>query len=292
MATLARKMEPVSTPERKAALLALLDDPTKAVRAAVLDAYKGLGDTGVQWLREAVRGEGPMAEHARRVLHELREDDPKAAFIEFIHSYRYELETGSIMLNRTWYPDLDPTLCCLFLDEVASRCEQLICEPSTDFEKCRVLNRVIFHEYGFRGDQDDFYHPDNSFLHRVIERRRGLPITLAIIYLLVAYRCGIALEPVGFPGRFMVGCYTEGEPFFIDVFESGVFRTAEELEAMLEVHRLDSDPAILAPITVGEVLVRCCRNLVNQFTRARDPESARLYADFVHEFENAYKRKA
>jgi hypothetical protein len=40
------------------------------------------------------------------------------------------------------------------------------------------------------------------------------------------------------------------------------------------------------------VLVRCCRNLVNQFTRARDPESARLYADFVHEFENAYKRQA
>ncbi|MBC2593908.1 hypothetical protein H5P28_06500 [Ruficoccus amylovorans] len=285
-------MNPHATPERKAALLALLDDPSKAVRTAVLEAYRELGETGVSWLREAVRADGDRADDARRVLHELREDDPKAAFIEFIHSYRYELETGALMLNRTWYPDLDLAECCLFLDAIADRCEQLFCEPSTDFEKCRVLNRVIFHEYGFSGDQEDFYHPDNSFLNRVLERRRGLPITLSIVYLLVAYRCGLPLEPVGFPGRFMVGCYTEGEPFFIDVFESGVFRTAEELEAMLESHRLESDPGILAPISVGEVLVRCCRNLVNQFTRARDPESARLYADFVHEFENAYKRKA
>lgn len=284
-------METEKLMSQKEALFRLLDDPSQVVRAAVLDAFRALGDTGIHWLREASVSDDHAAA-ARQILQELREDDPKAAFIEFINSYRYELETGCLLLNRTWYPDLDPSECCLFFDEVADRCRELIIEPSSTFEKCKVLNRVLFHEYSFRGDNDDFYHPDNSFLSKVIERRRGLPITLSIIYLLVAYRCGIELEPIAFPGRFMVGCYTDSEPFFIDVFEGGVFRTIEELDTMLDEHKLELDPANLAPATIGEVLIRCCRNLVNQFTRARDPESARLYADFVHEFENAYKRKA
>ncbi len=279
------------SPQRKEALFALMDDPSRMVRDALVDAFRALGPEGVIWLREAEHLD-ELASHARKILQEIQGDDPAAAFIDFIRSFQYELETGCLMLDRTWYPELDTGQCGLFLDEVADRVRELICEPATVFDKCRTLNRVLFHEYGFRGDNEDFYHPDNSFLSRVIERRRGLPISLSIIYLLVAYRCDIKLEPVGFPGRFMVGCYTEGDPFFIDVFEGGVFRTVEDLETMIHEYRMEFDPLTLTPATVGDVLMRCCRNLVNQFTRARDPESARLYADFVHEFENAYKRKA
>lgn len=270
----------------------MLDDPSSSVRAGLLAELGRLGDAGVSFLRRIQEsGEPGPAEAARFFLRELGAEDTRGAFVEFIRSYRYELETGSILLDRTMHPRIDASDVCVFLDEMALRVKQLLIHPSTAFEQCRVLNRVIFHEYGFRGDREDFHHPHNCFLHKVIERRRGMPIGLAIVYLLVAYRCGIELEPVGLPGRFMVGCFLGDEPFYIDVFEGGVFREQKDLERMLEHFNVKPEPGHFMPLPVGDVLLRCCRNLVNQFTRANQPDNARLFAAFVHEFESAYQQQ-
>jgi regulator of sirC expression with transglutaminase-like and TPR domain len=280
------------SPERELALQALLDDPSPSVRSALLKEFTLLGEVGVLLLRRILDG-GDLEQRqaAKYFLRELGAEDTRGAFLEFIRSYRYELETGSILLDRTVHPQVEANDICVFLDEVAKRVKQLMIRPSTVFEQCRVINRVLFHEYAFRGDREDFHHPHNSFLHKVIERRRGLPISLAIIYLLVAYRCGIELEPVGVPGRFMVGCYLEGEPFYIDVFEGGVFRDRSDLERMLEHFNVKPEPGYFMPLPVGEVLLRSCRNLVNQFTRVNQFDNARLFADFVHEFESAYQQQ-
>ncbi|WOO41791.1 transglutaminase-like domain-containing protein [Rubellicoccus peritrichatus] len=277
---------------REAALISLLDDPSTAVQSALLKEFQQTIDVAVDLLRRiAESGEMPQAEAARYYLRELGAEDTTGAFIAFIRSYQYELETGSILLDRTLHPHVEPSDICVFLDEMADRVRELMVKPATPFEQCRILNRVIFHEYGFAGDQDDFYHPHNCFLHKVIERRRGLPISLSIIYLLVAYRCGIELDPVGMPGRFMVGCFTAGEPFYIDVFEGGAFRTREDLDVILEGFQLPPEDNFFMPLPVGDVILRCCRNLVNQFTRSEEAESARLFANFVNEFESAYQQQ-
>ena len=66
---------------------------------------------------------------------------------------------------------------------------------------CEVINRVLFHEYGFRGARENFENPENSFLHhRVLDRREGLPITLCAIYMLIARRIGFELDHIGTPG--------------------------------------------------------------------------------------------
>lgn len=271
------------------AFTTLLDDPSDKVRLALERAFIAEPDASIAFLKTILKtGDNSQIQAARHFLRVLGAEDTQSAFVDFIRSFQYELETGSILLDRTVYPMVESSQICGFLDEVAMRVKQLLVKPASPFEQCRVLNRVIFHEYGFRGDQDDFYHPDNCFLHKVIERRRGLPISLAIIYLLVGYRCGIQLEPVGLPGRFMVGCFTSGEPFYIDVFEGGLFRTREDLEALLDSFELPPEQNFMLPLPVGDVLLRCCRNLVNQFTRAEQPERAELFADFVHEFEAVY----
>lgn len=278
--------------ERMAALAKLLDDPSSRVQAALLNEFQQTIVSATNFLRKTANGEDqPLAEAARHYLYELGADDTTGAFIDFIRSYQYELETGSILLDRTLHPHVQPADICVFLDEVAVRVQQILVNPATPFEQCRVLNRVIFHEYGFSGDQEDFYHPHNCFLHKVIERRRGLPISLSIIYLLVAYRCGIQLEPIGMPGRFMVGCFTSGDPFYIDVFEGGAFRTREDLDLILEGFQLPPEDNFFMPLPVGDVLLRCCRNLVNQFTRAEQPDSIRLFTSFVHEFESVYQEQ-
>ncbi len=284
--------EPLGAGER-AALRSLLDDPSPAVQRALLARFAALGPAAAAFLQEVAREpDRDLARHARRCLDELDLSDPVGDFRAFIRSLHYELETGALLLARTVNPRLDPGACCTELDALATRCRELIVEPASAREKCRVLNRVLFHEWGFHGNVEHYTDPRNSFLDQVLARRTGLPISLSIVYLLVAGRLGLELAPVGLPGHFLVGCFSDDLPFYIDPFDRGVFRDAAELFDLLRARQLAPKLSDLAPTPVREVLCRCCRNLVNHYAAAGEPATARLFAGFVEEFEATHARAA
>jgi regulator of sirC expression with transglutaminase-like and TPR domain len=281
------------TAAQRQAIQELLDDPSPAVRAALLAEFARHGSESVELLRHlASQPNRVLALHAVSYLRELNFSDPVTEFRGFIRSLNYELETGALLLSRTVNPNLDIGACCSQLDAMAARCQQLITEPATAREKCRVLNRVLFHEYGLHGNTEHYTDPLNSYLDQVLVRRKGIPISLSIVYLLVAERAGITLSAVGLPGHFMVGCYEEHVPFFIDPFNAGVFLNAGEVFAMLRSGSVSASVTDLAPTPVREVLCRCCRNLVNHYTASGEPDRARLFAEFVAEFESVHERHA
>jgi regulator of sirC expression with transglutaminase-like and TPR domain len=280
-------------PAERNALLGLLDDASPTVRRALLLHFTALGPAAASFLQSVARGPNRVVgRHAAWFLDELKFTDPVAEFVGFIRSMNYELETGALLLARTVSPRLDAGACCAQLDAIAARCRELIVEPSSAREKCRVINRVLFHEWGFHGNVENYTDPRNSFLDEVIERRTGLPISLSIVYLLVAQRAGLELEPVGLPGHFVVGCFSDDLPFFIDPFERGLFRDVQEVFELLRSNNHTPVPADLAPTPVREVLCRSCRNLVNHCTAAGDLARARLFAGFVEEFETTYAKHA
>lgn len=279
------------SPDRKDAFYQLLDDRSEAVRKALLSEFTRLGRAAADFLTEAMRSENRILSlHASWYLKQLKFTDPVEEFVKFIHSLNYELETGALLLNRTVMPDLDVGQCCQLLDEIAQRCVELMVPPMSLREKCRVINRVLFHEYGFRGNVEQYTDPKNSFLSEVLKNRRGLPITLSIIYLLVAQRCNLELAPISLPGHFLVGCYGEKPAFFIDPFARGTFRSPEDVLNQLRAKNTTPRLSYLTPTPVREVLCRCCRNLVNHYTISKDPENARLFSGFVHEFETTHQR--
>lgn len=281
------------TAEQRAALTGLLDDGSPAVRQALLAHFTRHGRASVDFLRHvASQPNRALAVHANWYLRELNFSDPVAEFRGFIRSMNYELESGAILLSRTVHPDLDVGASCALLDRMAERCRELIAEPATVRDKCRVMNRVLFHEFDLRGNTEHYADPLNSFLDQVLLRRKGIPISLCIVYLLVAERLGLSLEPVGLPGHFLVGCYAEELPFYIDAFNAGRIISAGEAVALLRKHTLCPTIADLAPTPVREVLCRCCRNLVNHYSVANDHDRARLFAEFVAEFESTYERHA
>ena len=279
------------TTAQQNALEVLLDDPSPRVRQGLLDQFTRHGPESVSFLqRLARRPDRTLAEHAAWFLRELKFSDPVSEFRTFIQSLNYELETGALLLSRTVNPDVDVGACCAQLDGLGARCRQLITEPATAREKCRVLNRVLFHEHGLHGNTEHYADPLNSFLDQVLVRRKGIPISLSIVYLLVAERAGLHLEPVGLPGHFLVGCYDEPVPFFIDPFNAGMFLSAEQLFALAKGADSHASIVELAPTTVREVLCRCCRNLANHYTAANHPEQAGLFSGFVAEFEATHAR--
>lgn len=285
-----------STPinaRRQEALVKLMDDETPVVRAAVMKEIRRHGSAGMDLLRQVVsRNEEPAATLARDWLREFGEINGAEAFLDFIGSYRYELETGCLLLDKTVFPQLDTREYYTFMNEAASRCRELMLMPASGYEITRVINRVLFHEYGFRGDSDNYYNPLNSYLHQVVKRRRGIPITLSILYILLADRCGLTLEPIALPGHFMVGCFSDDEPFYIDVFARGSVRTQDDVEVFLMEHHIQPRAEHFRPAPVGDILARCCRNLANQYAREQDEQRVRFFKNFVRAFEEAYRNHA
>lgn len=281
------------TEARKQALAALLDDPSPTVNTAVFKEIRHHGEAGLAMLREIAEGNDPRQAGIAAVwLRELGGNNYTEAFLDFIESFRYELETGCLLLDRTVFPTLDTTIFARFMNEVAKRCRDLLLLPASGYEICKVINRVLFHEYGFRGDVEHYYNPLNSFLHQVILRRRGIPISLSVLYLLIADRCGLQLEPIALPGHFLVGCFTDDEPFYVDAYMRGAIRTQDDLENYLYQHHIAPRADFFKPAPTGEVLCRFCRNLANQYAREHNEERARFFMGFVRAFEDAYKNHA
>jgi len=277
----------------KEALTALLDDPSPSVRQALVAQFERLGDEGSHLLREVAASQNRVAALAAGwYLRELKFSDPVAEFRGFIRSLNYELEGGSLLLARTVNPALDVAAVCTQLDALAARCQKLLPETTSLREQCRVLNRVLFQELGLRGNREHYTDPRNSFIDQVLSRHIGIPVSLSIIYLLVAQRMGLELEPVGVPGHFFVGCYEPEGPFYIDPFNEGRFLTPDDVFAELRENHHTPQLADLAPTPVREVLCRCCRNLASHYTAGGDTERARLFAGFVAEFDATYERHA
>jgi regulator of sirC expression with transglutaminase-like and TPR domain len=277
--------------EEKDSLVRLLDDPSPSVQQSILAFFHSDEEQAVQFLQSLISNRrGVLAYHAKQYLDRMGIDNTIETFRNFIRSFSYELETGCWLMERTVFPRFDPVRSCEVLDEMGVRALDLFVEPCSIKEKCRVINRVIFHEFGFHGDLESYKSPESSLIGQVLETRKGIPLSLGIIYILVAMRCGVDLRPIGVPGRFMVGCYSEEKPFFIDVFEGGKFLSVADVLIFLETNRITYDEGSLAPIPVGEVISRACRNLQNQFLVSGEQERASLFATFIEAFEDAYKR--
>jgi len=273
-----------------ATLERLLDDPSPVVRLAVLGKIKAAGLPGVLWLETLTKDEA-LAAHARTLLADLRTPEAAAhSFLAHIRDPHCDLEEACLLLERATDPSLADDAYSAELDRLAERTRELVAEPLDVRAKCRLLCRVIFGEEGYRGAQESFAVPSSSLLSQVIHSRRGIPISLCLVFLLVARRLGLPVEPVGLPGRFMVGIFRGREPLYIDCYEGGAFRTRGEVQLLLLDNHLPADEAFLQPVTTHQTLARCCRNLVSQFEAQGDDRSSRLFLTLVHALEKTNER--
>jgi regulator of sirC expression with transglutaminase-like and TPR domain len=130
------------------------------------------------------------------------------------------------------------------------------------------LHDYLFDELGFAGNRDDYYNAVNSYLPAVLETKRGLPITLSLVYKLVAERLGLRVNGVGLPGHFVVSVQAEGEPMLVDCFDGGRLLSQEEAhQKVMEIHGPDAEwtDELLRPVSNRHWLTRMLQNLLNVF---------------------------
>src|SRR5690606_39221413 len=127
---------------------------------------------------------------------------------------------GALWIASDAYPGLDRTLQYRRLDELAGPLIDERVGELTASAQALALGAHLNRDCGFRGKQGDYYDPDNSFINVVLERRLGIPISLAVVYIEVARRAGVRASGVGFPGHFLVRIEDEHESVMLDPFSS------------------------------------------------------------------------
>ena len=194
-----------------------------------------------------------------------------------------DLAEGALLIAAEEYPELRPGV---YLNRIAQMATDLkrrvrgVVEPSAVVE---LSNTYFFDEQHFKGNRDEYYDPRNSFLNEVIDRRVGIPITLAVLYMAVGERAGLPVRGVGMPGHFLVKYAPKSGEVFIDAF-NGRTLTRDECAKMLEEMyggTVPMRPALLEPSTKRQILARILNNLKSLYLSRGDLARALAASDRI-----------
>jgi len=144
----------------------------------------------------------------------------------------FSVVEAAVAVAQDEYPQLDPQDVLAQIDSLADKLKRRLPADAAPLQKLRLLNRYFFHELGFAGNVNDYYDARNSYLPEVLKTRRGIPITLALLYVEVATQLGLSASGVSFPGHFLVKLRMPRGEVVIDPF-SGQSLSREELDERL-----------------------------------------------------------
>ena len=231
-------------------------------------------------------------------------DDLLRSFASVAQSPDPDLAVAALMIARVAYPKLDPAPYLSQLDalgrEAADRVTNATASgfdvpPEVDpdaFARIHALNEFLFNDLRFVGNDVYYGDPRNSFLNDVLDRRTGIPITLALVYMEVARRAGVSVEGINFPGHFLLRCRATPETRYsrdliIDAHHRGALLTDAMCRELLHRHTDTPlwDDLVLAHATKRQILVRMLLNLkrvylgMYSFPQARDITELLLAVD-------------
>ena len=181
----------------------------------------------------------------------------------------FPLLEAAVSVAQDEYPDLDVQQVLGDVDQLLARVKRRLPADASALQRLRVLNQFFFRDLNFGGNINDYYDPDNSYLNAVLKTRRGIPITLAVLWLELAGGMGLNARGVAFPGHFMVKVNLPKGQVVIDPF-SGQSLSREELAERLEPFRQRSGMVDEFEVPIGlylqsvpsrEIIARMLRNL-------------------------------
>ncbi|MCP3065358.1 transglutaminase-like domain-containing protein [Myxococcus sp. K38C18041901] len=196
------------------------------------------------------------------------------------------LDLAALAIATLDRPGLDAPACLHMLDVLACRVQveaERLNDKGEALAPLRALRHVLSDIEGFRGNEENYHSPENSFLDQVLERKLGLPITLSVVYLEVARRAGIPLYGVPFPGHFLVAHDAGDHKLVMDPFHQGDILTEHGCEELLKrvAPQLKFDRAMLAPAPVELIAYRMLSNLRRVYLGREDRERGLAVVDLL-----------
>ena len=271
----------MSSPELKEidSLIRLLDDRDSFVFKKVRENIVNLGTPAVPYLRKAAITENTvLRQRALDVLDALHPVELKEKFVRFTRDAKGEdldLEQGACLIMEFggWREEGSVEVRHK-LDELAEGLKPQLSPDDTNEETVRKLSKFLFQEQAFQGNQVEYFEPENSYLDRVLETRKGIPITLSLVCILVGRRLGLPIDGIGLPCHFIAKLNAPGNPVYFDPFNKGRILTYDSCVELVESFGLKFEEKFLNTSTSREILVRMLHNLITIFNRLQDEEKS------------------
>ncbi|KEO74830.1 transglutaminase-like domain-containing protein [Anditalea andensis] len=258
------------------ALVSLLDDTDKEIKEHVRDRIISFGNDIIPFLEKKWEDSfnPTLQKEIEELVHELQFALLKDRLVQWKNSEDRDLLTGLWILNTYQYPDLE-------FDKLNGDMHQIYFDVWTaykndlqPYDQVRIINNVIFNQLKFSANTKNFHSPGNSMLSNVIASKKGNPITLCSIYLLVSQKLGLPIFGVNLPNLFVLTYKSEENFFYINAFNKGLIFSRSDINNYLEHLKISPKNEFFEPCSNYDIVLRMLRNLVVAYERISDVEKA------------------
>jgi len=259
------------------ALVSLLDDEDAQIVTHVQEKILSLGTSVIPFLElEWESNFNPQVQ--RRIedlIHSLQYELLKERILNWYESEEQDLLTGMWLVSTYQYPDLE-------LLKLKQDLEQIYYDTWLEFkpdlypfDQVKVINSVLFNKLKFGANTKNFHSPGNSMINVVLESRKGNPITLCVIYLLVSQKLKLPVHGVNLPNLFVLTYKDEQHtPFYINAFNKGLIFSRQDIENYISELHLNPQNSFFEPCSNLEIIRRVFRNLIMSFDKMGEHDKA------------------
>jgi regulator of sirC expression with transglutaminase-like and TPR domain len=274
-------------------LIYLLDDQDHEVIKNVQQRIISFGKEVLPYLQDSILHDDNALRIKRLgyVIHQIEEYDLVRELKEWKQLYHNDLIKGMVIIERLGNTNCNYSEINQVIEEIRLAAWLELNEELTSFEKIKVLNHVLFINQGFKGTTEDYHHCSNSYLGDVLKNKRGNPISLSIIYMIVAQRLSIPIYGINMPQHFMLGYQDhlglqiikqfsepseiddeiiEGIMFYIDPFNGGKIHSESSLNHFLLQLEIQPKPEHFKICSNIEIIQRVIRNLIHSYSKSGD----------------------
>lgn len=274
------------------ALIRLVEDPDPNVFGHVKSRLVQMGSDVVPTLQNTLDIRKTQfafdldhEERLRRIIQEIRFNGVKTELEQWRASSTRDLLKGALIVSKFQFPDVDEKGVEQELDQIKQKVWLEISEENTAFEIVKIFNHVIFDICGFESSKNNFYSAENSFINKVISTRKGNPLSLSILYSVIAQRLQIPIYGVNLPNHFVLGFVDEFQTlkmlgmsdernilFYINPFSKGRIFDHNEIENYLRSLNLPLQKNYFEPCSNTDILKRMLTNLTFAYNKEGEAE--------------------
>ncbi len=271
-------MEKINNKEVNA-LIDLLDDPDDNIFVTVKDRLLDIGEKVIPTLESVWETSFNPTVQTRieNIIHRIQFEKITESLKIWKKDINADLWYGSMLIAKYQYPDLNEEQLKKLIQLIRQDVWLELNEQLTALEKVKVINHIIFDVHQFKGNTENYNSPENSYLNRVIENKKGNPLTLGILYLLIARQLNLPLYGVNLPEHFVLAYMNENDDeekkwvdkilFYVNPFSRGAIFSRKEIDIFLRQLNIPAREMYYAPCTNVDIIQRLIRNLMSAYTK-------------------------
>jgi regulator of sirC expression with transglutaminase-like and TPR domain len=264
-------------------LVSLMADDDREVLEHVSSRIKQIGDSVIPLLERewALHDESEVQERYLNMIHDLQFARLKRRLGEWKLLFNDDLMMGMWLVATYQYPNLDLSY---LRNEIRVICEQVsygIELTAHPYDKVNHLSYMLFERMRFRSNKEDFHHVNNSLINKVLETRRGNPISLCVVYMLVAQKLHFPVMGVNFPNLFLLTYKTDDSQFYINAFSKGIILQRGDITNYLKTLGVEPQASYYEPCGYVDIVLRVLRNMMTAFEQADDMDSFKEMKELI-----------